>query len=75
MYVYIYIYVYVHEYVYVYICVYAYMCICVCIYTSPHIFLRRVCMHLQVLLSNMHVQVCTLDRCCEDQRDKTISLI
>jgi len=44
------------------------MCICVCIYTSPCIFLRRVCMHLQVLLSTMHVQVCTLDRCCEHQR-------
>ena len=25
-------------------------------------------MHLQVLLSTMHVQVCTLDRCCEHQR-------
>jgi len=25
-------------------------------------------MHSQVLLSTMHVQVCTLDRCCEHQR-------
>jgi len=25
-------------------------------------------MHLQVLLSTMHVQVCRLDRCCEHQR-------
>ena len=48
--------------------VYMHMCICVCIYTSPYIFLRRVCMHLQVLLSTMHVQVCTLNRCCEHQR-------
>jgi len=30
--------------------------------------LQRVCMHSQVLLSTMHVQVCTLDRCCEYQR-------
>jgi len=47
--------------------VYMHMCKCVCIYTSPYVFLRRVCMHLQVLLSTMHVQVCTLDRCCEHQ--------
>ena len=46
------------------------MCICmyICIYTSPYAFLQRVCMHSQVLLSTMHVQVCTLDRCCEYQR-------
>jgi len=25
-------------------------------------------MHSQALLSTMHVQVCTLDRCCEHQR-------
>ena len=25
-------------------------------------------MHLQVLLRTMHVQVCTLDRCCVHQR-------
>ena len=37
-------------------------------YTSLYTFLRRVGMHLQVLLSTMHVQVCTLDRCCEHQR-------
>ena len=47
-------------------------CTCICVYvyvyTSPYIFLRRVCMHLHVLLSTMHVQVCTLDRCCEHQR-------
>ena len=58
--------------IYVYACmrvyVYMHMCICVCIYTSPYIYLRRVCMHLQVLWSTMHVQVCTLDRCCEHQR-------
>ena len=44
------------------------ICICMCIYTSPYAFLQRVCMHSQVLLSTMHVQVCTLDRCCEYQR-------
>ena len=59
-----------HIYVYACMRVYAYMhmCILVCIYTSPHMFMRRVCMHLQVLLSTLHVQVCTLDRCCEHQR-------
>ena len=31
-------------------------------------FLRRVSMHSQVLLNTMHLQVCTLDRCCEHQR-------
>ena len=31
-------------------------------------FLQRVGMYLQVLLRTMHVQVCTLDRCCEHQR-------
>jgi len=31
-------------------------------------FLRRMSIHSQVLLSTMHVQVCTLDRCCEHQR-------
>ena len=31
-------------------------------------FLQRVCMHLQVLLRTMHLQVCTLDRCCEHKR-------
>ena len=36
--------------------------------TSPYAFLQRVCMRSQVLLSTMHVQVCTLDRCCEHQR-------
>jgi len=41
---------------------------CVCIYTSPYAFLQRVGMHPQVLLNTMHVQVCTLDRCCEHQR-------
>jgi len=25
-------------------------------------------MHSQVLLSTIHVQVCTLDKCCEHQR-------
>ena len=59
-------------YIYVYACirvyVYMYICIYVCIYTSPYAFLRRVCMHSQVLLSTMHVQVCTLDRCCEHHR-------
>ena len=30
--------------------------------------MQRVCMHSQVLFSTMHVQVCTLDRCCEYQR-------
>ena len=58
--------------IYVYACmrvyVYMHMCIRVCIYTSPHIFLRIVGMHLQVLLSTMHVQVCKLVRCCEHQR-------
>ena len=54
--------------IYVYACMRVHMCICVCIYTSPYVFLRRVYMHLQVLLSTMHVQVCTLDRCCEHQR-------
>ena len=46
------------------------MCICIyiCIYTSTYAILQRVCMHSQVLLSTMHVQVCTLDRCCEYQR-------
>ena len=39
-----------------------------CIYTSPYAFLQRVCMHSQVLLSTMYVQVCTLDRCCKYQR-------
>ena len=50
--------------------IYMYMCICIyiCIYTSPYAFLQRVCMHSQVLLSTMHVQVCTLNRCCEYQR-------
>jgi len=49
--------------------IYMYMCICkyVCVYTSPYAFLQRVCMHSQVLLSTMHVQMCTLDRCCEHQ--------
>jgi len=48
--------------------VYMYICICVCIYTNPYAFLQRVGMHSQLLLSAMHVQVCTLDRCCEHQR-------
>ena len=39
-----------------------------CTCTSPYAFLRRVGMHAQVLLSAMHVQICTLDRCCEHQR-------
>jgi len=39
-----------------------------CTCTSPYAFLRRVGMHSQVLLSTMHVQICTLDRCCEHQR-------
>ena len=45
------------------------MYIYICIYTSPYAFLQRVCMHShwQVLLSTMHVQVYTLDRCCEHQ--------
>ena len=43
------------------------ICIYMCIYTSPYAFLQRLCMHSQVLLSTMHVQVCTLDRCCEYQ--------
>ena len=65
--------------IYVYACmrvyVYMHMCICVCIYTSPYIFVRRVCMHLQVLLSTMHVQVCTLDRCCEHQRTHLLDVL
>jgi len=56
--IYIYIYACLHVYVYMYIW------ICVCIYTSPYAFLQRVSMHSQVLLSTMHAQVCTLDRCC-----------
>ena len=34
---------------------------------SPYAFWQRVRMHSQVSLSTMHVQVCTLDRCCEYQ--------
>ena len=38
-------------------------------HTRVHMhFLQRVGMHLQELLRTMHVQVCTLDRCCELQR-------
>ena len=48
--IYIYVYACIRVYVYMYICIY------VCIYTSPYAFLRRVCMHAQVLLSTMHVQ-------------------
>ena len=62
------VYVYVYIYMCMHVCVCMCTCICVCIYTSPYMFLQRVCMHLQVLLSTMHVQVCTLDRCCEHQR-------
>jgi len=68
-------YVYVYLYVYIYVCMHVCVCMCVCIcvfvyvYIQVHIdFLRRDCMHLQVLLSTMHVQVCTLHRCCEHQR-------
>ena len=80
LHMYIYIYIHAYVYVYVYVCIYIsmyacmyiymYMCICIymCIYTSPYAFLKRVCMHSQVLLSTMHVQVCTLDRCWEYQR-------
>ena len=72
MYVFVYVCIYTSMYVYVYVCIYIYMymCICIyiCIYTSPYALLQRVCMHSQMLLSTMHVQVCTLDRCCEYQR-------
>ena len=38
-------------------------------HTRVHMhFLHRVGMYLQVLLHTIHVQVCTLDRCCEHQR-------
>jgi len=51
--------IYMYTYMYVYACmrvyVYMHMCVCVCIYTGPCIFLRRVCMYLQVLLRTMHV--------------------
>jgi len=57
IYVYTYTYIYVHVYMYIYMYIYEFICI-----------LQRVCMHSQVLLSTMHVQVCTLDRCCEYQR-------
>ena len=67
-----YVYVYVCIYISMYACIhiYMYMCVCIhiCICTSPYAFLQRVCTHSQVLLSTMHVQVCTLDRCCEYQR-------
>ena len=67
-----YVHVYVCIYMFMYACIhiYMYMCICIyiCIHTSPYAFLQGVCMHSQVLLSTMHVQVCTLDRCCEHQR-------
>jgi len=62
----------VSRYVSMYACIhiYMYMCLCIriCIYTSPYAFFNRACMHPQVLLSTMHVQVCTLDSCCEHQR-------
>ena len=70
--IYVYVCVCICIHIYVYTCmrvyVYIHMCICVCICTSPYVFLRRVWMHLQVLLNTMHVKVCTLDRCCEHQR-------
>ena len=81
--IYMHVYIYIYPCIYVCVCVcmyiyismyacihiYMYMCICIyiCIYTSPYAFLQRVCMHSQVLLSTMHVQVYTLDRCCEHQ--------
>jgi len=43
-------------------------CLHRCTCTSPYAFVRRVGMHSQVLLSTMHVQIGTLDRCCEHQR-------
>ena len=69
MYVYVYVYLYIYMCMHVCVC----MCTCICVYVYVYIqvhmyFLRRDCMHLQVLLSTMYVQVCTLDRCCEHQR-------
>ena len=72
----IHIHVYMHICVYIFICMHVciYICACIyhgmyiCIYTSPYAFLQRACMRSQVLLSTMHVQVCTSDRCCEHQR-------
>jgi len=84
MYIYMHMYMYMCPYIYVCVCVcvciyiyvdacmrvyvYMYICICICVYASPYAFLQRVRMHSQVLLNTMHVQVCTLDRCCEHQR-------
>jgi len=62
MHVYIYICKCIHIYMYMYTRIY------ICIYASPYAFLQRACMHSKVLLSTMHVHVCTLDRCCEHQR-------
>jgi len=61
-----YMYAYICVCIYACVCVHAYVYMCMYIYKSKYI-LQRVCMHLQVLLSTMHVQVCTLDRCCEHQ--------
>ena len=43
---------------------------CICVHARVHVhFLRRVWNAFrQLLLSTMHMQVCTLDRCCEPQR-------
>jgi len=41
---------------------------CIIAHARVHMHFAESCMHSQVLLSTMHVQVCTLDRCCEHQR-------
>jgi len=43
---------------------------CICAHAREHMhFLRRVwCAFQTGVVSTMHVQVCTLDRCCKNQR-------